>query len=402
MCHPIVQVPANADGSCPRGTRKRRGACIRTVGDVNAVNALHSPRIPVAIAPVAHDYPIPVGLPADATQMILDLIPQYNGLTRHVQVITNTLRLCDNKPVAVRTATVQYLVAVFNRLVRDNYPMDITTYRVVLNRWCKKLCKIYGGLAEPSLIAIQTMLVQITRLVLENSLTNPVVHVSDIWIRSILTFPPGFVHNVHYQSFDERDPRVEAMHDALRDYGAYMTPDGIVYLIPVAFFHVLAVPLPNTRVVPPAHMSDLEDYVEIPFQANRPGHVCVVIEDGHRTRAFSIPLETLRKGINPRTPMWMFMKCKGPSHSYNVNDVMVYSDKLYLDLAKTGVPEHAYLDINELTTALDAGHRYIVIKATEVTQIASAYLYKVVQNAVSASHCEIGHTGQFYNLFLPV
>ena len=177
--------------------------------------------------------------------------------------------------------------------------------------------------------------------------------------------------------------------------------NGTVFLIPVAFKNTSIVPIPRTPFVPPPQMTDLEMYDEIPFQLNRPDHICVVIEDGARSLAYSIPIESLRRGCNPRTPMWMYMKCRGPSHAYAVNDVMVYSDQLYLDLTKVGVPQHACVNINDIYTVLRAGYTCVILRDPVATQLASAYLYKVAQSVVGSSHCEIGHMGNFYTLYLP-
>jgi hypothetical protein len=178
-------------------------------------------------------------------------------------------------------------------------------------------------------------------------------------------------------------------------------------LIPVAFFNTsVVVPLKQTRVVYPSTMTELEDYTDIPFDSARAGHLCVVIKDGTSIQAFSVPLDLLRKGINPRTPPWLYMKCKGPSHSLSITDSQVYSDKLYLNIAKMGVPQTGYVDINELKTVINARHKVIILQPIEVagtkliTQIASAYLYKVPQNAVSSSHCEVGQLGGFYEVYL--
>ena len=80
---------------------------------------------------------------------------------------------------------------------------------------------------------------------------------------------------------------------------------------------------------------------------------------------------------------------------------MVHSDQMYLDLAKVGVPQHACVNINAIYTALWAGHTCIILRDPVATQLASAYLYKVTQSAVGSSHCEIGHMGNFYTMYLP-
>jgi hypothetical protein len=114
-------------------------------------------------------------------------------------------------------------------------------------------------------------------------------------------------------------------------------------------------------------MTDLEEYSDIPFNASRANYLCMVIKDGKHIHAFSVPLELLYKGVNPRTPVWMYMKCKGPSHSLYITDEEVYSNRLYLNIAKLGVPQPAYVDINELKTALSAGHEVIILQPKEVS-----------------------------------
>ena len=418
LCHPIVQVPANADGSCPRGTRKRRGACIRTVGDVNAISALHSPR-PAAVhmpapAPAAHaapaapaPYPVPRGLPPGITRRLVGeirLLPGEagNSIYRGIRVINALLVYCFVQSVAIRRASVDYLVPIFNRFYeeRTNNPLDIVNFEPPLHMWCRYLNRMYTGLDSPSQVKMDNVYFQFIHMVLAGSLSLD-VGTADRTIQSILhTLPMVLNDKIHYQE-DPRELAIHNIHEIIRDYGTYVKMDGKFFLIPVAFKQTVLVHVPRTPFVPPAQMTDLEMYDEIPFQADRPGYVCVVIEERDRVQAFSVPIESIRRGSNPRTPMWMYMKCKGPSTSYAVNDAMVHSDKMYLDLTKIGIPQHAYVDINQIYTALTGGHTCVILRPSVVTQLASAYLYNVIQSAVGSTHCEAGQTGNFYDLYLP-
>jgi hypothetical protein len=203
------------------------------------------------------------------------------------------------------------------------------------------------------------------------------------------------------------NPVVDGIHEILRDNGAFFKYSGQLFLIPVAFYNTIKVALPKERIVPPTHMFDLDDFDDIPFQADRPDHTCIIIKDGPHVHAYSVETSLLRRGINPRTPAWLFMRCKGPSHSLRMDDSTVFVHTLYLNLSKLGVTQVPYVNINEIKSALDDGHSCIIIQPKKeagvkvVTQIASAYLYNVPQNVVSGSHCEVGHLGGLYDVYLP-
>lgn len=237
----------------------------------------------------------------------------------------------------------------------------------------------------------------------------PDVNSADVKIRATIPkLPTYLVDELTTRDEEDRDISIQQIHDDLRDHGAFYRPNGEIYLIPVAFFNRTVVPLTRIRMKKyPATMTELEDYSDIPLNLDSLANMCILIEDGASIQAYSVPKHLLHKGADPRTPMWMYMKCKGPSHSLSIGNAQVYPNKLYLNIAKLGIPQTGYVDIDEIYTAIRDGHSVCILKPRMVdgvklvTQIASAYLYKVPQNTVSTSHCEVGHLGGFYDVYVP-
>jgi hypothetical protein len=159
-----------------------------------------------------------------------------------------------------------------------------------------------------------------------------------------------------------------------------------------------SISLPDTMFSP-------EEGMDIPMDTQNSDNVTIIIQDATVT-AYSISLDYLLKCINPRTPFALFMKCKRSFHGYNIDENIVY-DELYVELSKTGIPFKLYVNINQLNSALNEGHTVMYIKPSMhhgkkiTTQIASAYRYKVNGiSAVSASHCEEGQVGTFYDVYV--
>jgi len=304
----------------------------------------------------------------------------------HVLEYANTILQRIQWDEFIFNYSVDYILDIFKRVIDELNKMSVP----VPHR--PKAYKIYAKCIEYVLKATQ-------------AISN--IQQADAKLRSTIpTLPDYLLDELIYTPEDTREVSIQKIHDDLRDNGAFFTDRGRFYLIPVAFFKPSVVPLKHTRVLYPTTMTDLEEYEEIPFNASRASYLCIVIKESKRIHAFSVPLRLLYKGVNPRTPVWMYMKCKGPSHSLSITDTEVYSNRLYLNIAKMGVPQTAYVDINELKTALNAGHEVIILQPKEVsgtkliTQIASAYLYKVPQNVVGSSHCEVGQMGGFYDVYV--
>jgi hypothetical protein len=200
------------------------------------------------------------------------------------------------------------------------------------------------------------------------------------------------------EMFNEELKSIRIIDGALQDYGAFYTETGMIHLIPVAFMRSPTVQLKQTQVTYPKTMTDIEDYDEIPFDPKRNNHVCIVIGD----KAYSVPSQLLRKGSNPRTPAWLFMKCKASSHSLSITDDNVYNDKLYLNMSKLGLPERAYVNIHDVNTAMDQKHSLVILKPVGGTSIiASARLYRAPQSTVGMSHCDSMDTATLYDLYIP-
>lgn len=195
--------------------------------------------------------------------------------------------------------------------------------------------------------------------------------------------------------------------DLFKEYGIFYDMNEELSLSPVAFMtfkehinqFIPRIPLPETMFSP-------EEGMDIPMDITNTDNVIIVVQDANVT-AYSISLDYLLKCINPRTPFALFMKCKRPFKGYTIDENIVYSDKLYVELSKTGIPFKLYVDIDQINSALNEGSTVLYIKPSMknglkvTTQIASAYRYKVEGiSAVSASHCEEGQVGTFYDVYL--
>jgi len=408
---------------CPRGTRRNKstGLCEGCPpGTVRARNGRCNPAAPAPAPPApAHApyervpgdpiaYPLPTHLNAVQMTRLKQIIQTYTGIVLDLMVFMYVLLGNYHSGINSNVGPVlEYANTILQRIQWSefifNYSVDyiLDTFKSVIDLLNKmsvpvpdrpKAYKIYAKCIEYVLKATQ-------------AISN--TQQADAKLRATIPILPDYLlDELIYTPEDTREISIQKIHEDLRDNGAFYTDRGRFYLIPVAFFKPSVVPLKQTRVVYPATMTDLEDYSDIPFNASRTTYLCIVIKDGKRIHAFSVPLKLLYKGVNPRTPEWMYMKCKGPSHSLSITDAEVYSNRLYLNIAKMGVPQPAYVDINELNTALNAGHEVIILQPKEVsgtkliTQISSAYLYKVPQNAVGSSHCEVGQMGGFYEVYV--
>ena len=397
MCHPYVEVPPTASGSCPRGTRRKRGKCIRVIGNVNAPATARTNQ-----TRSRDPYPRPSYLPTAYLSVIERLLTRFQGNERHRTIAKYVLSAGDLRILDVRVKSLEYVNGIMDKIQWDQFENDTlfgfcTDMIFILNR--------YPPLPNPA--NLYKLFAICIRETLKRSLTIADVNDADRIIRhTIPRLTPRLVHELNYQDQDQRDENINTIHEALRDCGAFYTDSGKIYLIPVAFMTPSVVHLNRTRVTRPNTMMDLEEFDDIPFDPTRANHICIIIEDGTHLNAFSVPTYLLRKGINPRTPAWLYMKCRASTHSLSINDAQVHASPLYHNLGKLGLPQSAYVDIREIKTALDKGHTLLVLKPKRVdgsnlvTQIASAYLYKVPQNVVGSSHCEVGHVGGMYDVFV--
>ena len=411
MCHPFVQVPPTASGACPTGTRRRKGACIRVIGNVHdPVQPIppvpHVPT-PVPAIPVDPSYPRPTYMNDAQMAEVERIISRDTGNTRHIKLLIYVLGLTYTLP------NVGHILEYANKILQliqwdelalqsNDYTLSVcksvvillNLFRVIPDNHKPIAYKMYSTCIQHALTATQFF---------------PDVNSADVKIRATIPkLPTYLVDELTTRDEEDRDVSIQQIHDDLRDHGAFYRPNGEIYLIPVAFFNRSVVPLTRIRMKKyPTTMTELEDYSDIPLNLDSLANMCILIEDGASIQAYSVPKHLLQRGSDPRTPMWMYMKCKGPSHSLSIGNAQVYPNKLYLNIAKLGIPQTGYVDIDEIYTAIRDGHSVCILKPRMVdgvklvTQIASAYLYKVPQNTVSTSHCEVGHLGGFYDVYVP-
>ena len=153
-------------------------------------------------------------------------------------------------------------------------------------------------------------------------------------------------------------------------------------------------------------MFDLDEFGDVPFNPNVPDKFCIVVEDGSHVSAATFDIDIVRNAINPRTPRWLYMTCVRAITGYYIDDATVHHD-LYLGLQKIGFPQQVYVNVNQIHTAISNGHSCVIVKPRMrgghpyVPPLASASLFKVHGGVMGRSHCEVGHVGGIYDLFLP-
>ena len=198
----------------------------------------------------------------------------------------------------------------------------------------------------------------------------------------------------------------EGLLDIFEDDGLYLDEKTRkVCLKPAALITIQQESIPTTPMVSPPVMYENDVMGDIPFDPNAEGKFCIIVQKGESVSAATFPKALVKEAINPRTPRWLYMICKEPTRAYFISEDMVYP-KLYLGLQKIGFPQQLYVGINELNSVIDH-HNCVIIKPRMVEghpylpQIASASLFGVPGEVEGRSHCEVGHVGGIYDLFIP-
>ena len=389
--------------TCPNGTRKRGNKCIPISPQPNdPIFAQYVPPVlpmpqyvpPVLPMPAASD---PTPSNAQEIQFVSFLINATNQL----------LPIAAANPILNNAAVLQIrdiLIHLKHNLSRDWSQVRMTkiiiknllTYSIVLNNLGNRT----NDLNDP----IENIYVIFFKLLLPKIIHLSSNDVNDI-LKKFKPLPNSIVTSL--QRLEDRET-INNILELFEEFAIMYDARGNLSLKPVAFIKTNDVDIKSTEIVPPLKMFDLEEGGDVDFNPNMPDRICVIIRDGMHINASSLDMHRLIKAINPRTPEYLFMACKKSIHGWNINDDTVYKD-LYVSLSKVGLSQTAYVNINEIKSALNTGNNCIVIEpkmiagVRYVTPIASASLYKAPgQNVVGRFHCEAGHLGGIYNVFLPV
>lgn len=427
---------------CPRGTRRRRNKCYPLPVAPAPVFPVPAPAPPIPIPAPAP--PVPAHVPAPAPPIPIPVFPAppvfppvpANAPPTHDQLVALGIRdevaTAMLQPDGFITKTTVQVNGMLNndserRLITyvrrfgnntqnelkdniDNLYDEIENFRFDAVSFQVYVCfvrHLFGHFARLQ-TDISRKLTMFYTLLIKNLLEKALPY-NSLSIDYMLEFKIPALNRFFFVNKVRSRPDLL---EVFEDYGAYYDEtSGRLFLKPVTFIpykpfanqHIPRIPLPNT-------MFDLVEG-DMPMNAhttNDPDNMYIIVKDDENVTGYSIPLERLKMYISPRQPFALFMKCKGPANGFFMGDDQVFNEDLYVELSKVGVPLRMYVNIDQIKSAIDAGSNFIYIKPTIVggakliTQVASASLYKVMGiNVVSRSHCEVGHVGGFYDVYLP-
>jgi hypothetical protein len=412
---PLIVIPRAAGLKCPRGTRRnhRTRNCEGCPARTRRVrNECHR------IAPGAvHAVPAARAAPVHAANTL-----RYSGrlspATNDTETILNTRveqiirAMISYSRISVHDPAYQTIPGLLLLLIDETYNLiqDMRFQNVSIHVFMyfmeKTLRLLFSARTTPAIP------------VFPHQVRSTYALLYKVFLENTLQFSPESVHQV-LMSMPRLNETLcapdmfgnvrlgDEILEVFEDHGAYYRPNGIVYLKPAALMRLQTVVLPQTPMVAPAQMFDLDEFGDVPFNPNVPDKFCIVVEDGTHVSAATFDIDIVRKAINPRTPRWLYMTCVRAITGYYIDDATVHHH-LYLGLQKMGFPQQVYVDVNQLHTAISNGHRCVIVKPRVVggrpyvPPLASASLFKVHGNVMGRSHCEVGHIGGIYDLFLPV
>ncbi len=398
---------------CPRNTKRIRNKCY-------LINAPVAPVAPVAPAPVAPVAPINPNVPPTHAQLMRQGIP-HNVATamlepdgfikKSSEIVFRNLNNDQERRlvtkirefVATSRTNQNNLKDVINASYEElkDFPFQNVSFQVYacfMRYAFGLLSKLQTNISDN----LSLFYILLIKTFLEKAL--PYNSISINHFLNVDLFPL----NTHF--FVNRVRATPDLLEVFEDYGAYYHEgNGKLYLKSVTFIPYKPVVNKYMPVIPlPETMYDALEGGDVPMITDDPDNFYIVIQDNDNITGYVIPLDRLKMYISPRQPNALFMKCKAPIRGFYIGDDQVYNTDLYVELSKVGLPLRVYVNIDQIKSALDEGHNFIYLKPTIVngakliTQVATASLYKVLGiNVVSRSHCEIGHVGGFYDVYLP-
>jgi hypothetical protein len=190
--------------------------------------------------------------------------------------------------------------------------------------------------------------------------------------------------------------------EVLEEYGAFLNESSL-FMKPMTFVKLRQDPVKTVPFRPiPSEVYSVTDMGMVAFP-DGDDDICVTIGNSSAV----ISNLKLLMSINPRLPENLFTKCHTALPGLYVAEKNV-DFNLYLDFMKVGMPIHAYVNINQINTALERGDKHWVLTPTLgangrplIQPVAMASVVGVSGiNMMSRSHCEKGHVGDFYDLYV--